>query len=242
MGTVWRRGGAPSGTRRGHDQEGTTVARHTTVSGMLLLCCMWSVPRCVNAASRYSRMAGVKRPRRRWCEAGEPQRAQALFRTPCRLQRVVSSVNKCCASDAGSHLGHSSSEPTGDNSRVYTAISLRVVLHRCAGGCQWSSICAPQVRAHRGPRRRHVVGTGYIDRERRPRVGADYVSHQVMVRISDVAAHFEHVRACGAEILQPPVDHVYGERHTLSGASAATGAPSPSIPRQRSTENRQVAF
>ena len=63
-----------------------------------------------------------------------------------------------------------------------------------------------------------VIGDGamivaeYIDRERRPQVGADYVSHQVMVRISDVTAHFEHVRACGAEILQPPVDHVYGER------------------------------
>ena len=31
-----------------------------------------------------------------------------------------------------------------------------------------------------------------------------------MVRISDVTAHFEHARACGAEILQPPVDYVYG--------------------------------
>ena len=57
-----------------------------------------------------------------------------------------------------------------------------------------------------------MIVAEYIDRERRPQVGADYVSHQVMVRISDVTAHFEHVRACGAEILQPPVDHVYGER------------------------------
>jgi len=63
-----------------------------------------------------------------------------------------------------------------------------------------------------------VVGDGamivaeYIDRDRRPETGADYVSHLVMVRIADVNAHYEHSRANGAEILQPPVDHVYGER------------------------------
>src|SRR5580658_7987541 len=63
-----------------------------------------------------------------------------------------------------------------------------------------------------------IVGDGamivaeYIDRDRRPEQGADYVSHLVMVRIADVNAHYEHSRALGAEILQPPVDHVYGER------------------------------
>ena len=35
------------------------------------------------------------------------------------------------------------------------------------------------------------------------------------VRIPDVTAHFEHARACGAEILQPPVDDVYGERQDV---------------------------
>ena len=55
----------------------------------------------------------------------------------------------------------------------------------------------------------------YIDRKRRPQDGADCVSDQVLVRISDVTARFEHVRACGAEILQPPIDHVYGERQDV---------------------------
>ncbi len=72
-----------------------------------------------------------------------------------------------------------------------------------------------QITDHRAQMR---VGDGamivaeYIDRERRPQVGADYVSHSVMVRIPDVAAHCEHVKACGAEVLQEPEDHVYGER------------------------------
>jgi uncharacterized glyoxalase superfamily protein PhnB len=57
-----------------------------------------------------------------------------------------------------------------------------------------------------------MIVAEYIDRERRPQAGADHVSHQIMVRVKDVAAHFEHVRSCGGEILQPPVDHVYGER------------------------------
>jgi len=73
-----------------------------------------------------------------------------------------------------------------------------------------------RVAAHRG--QMTIGGDGamivaeYIDRERRPERGADHVSHQIMVRVEDVASH--HARAVreGAEILQPPVDHPYGER------------------------------
>jgi uncharacterized glyoxalase superfamily protein PhnB len=63
-----------------------------------------------------------------------------------------------------------------------------------------------------------VVGDGamivaeYIDRDRRPASGCDHVGHLSMVRIPNVQAHYEHVLACGAEILDPPTDHVYGER------------------------------
>jgi len=63
-----------------------------------------------------------------------------------------------------------------------------------------------------------VIGGGamivaeYIDRERRPTEGADYVSHQIMVRVEDVQRHYEHAVARGAEILQPPVEHMFGER------------------------------
>ena len=64
-----------------------------------------------------------------------------------------------------------------------------------------------------------VVGDGAIivaeyigGRDHRPAVGADHFSHLVMVRIPDVNAHYEQCRIRGAEILQPPIDHVYGER------------------------------
>ena len=73
-----------------------------------------------------------------------------------------------------------------------------------------------QIAAHRS---QLVIGDGgamivgeYIDRERRPVVGADYIGHQVMVRIVDVNAHHAHAKARGAEILQAPVDHPFGER------------------------------
>jgi uncharacterized glyoxalase superfamily protein PhnB len=57
-----------------------------------------------------------------------------------------------------------------------------------------------------------VIVAEYIDRDRRPQTGADHASHAVMVRVRDVAAHHQHVVACGAHVLQAPVDHVYGER------------------------------
>ncbi|HYC28955.1 MAG TPA: VOC family protein [Chitinophagaceae bacterium] len=36
--------------------------------------------------------------------------------------------------------------------------------------------------------------------------------HSVLLRVKDVHAHCEHARAKGAEILQEPTDHFYGER------------------------------
>jgi uncharacterized glyoxalase superfamily protein PhnB len=73
-----------------------------------------------------------------------------------------------------------------------------------------------RIAAHRA--QMNIAGDGamivaeYIDRNRRPERGADHVSHQIMVRVEDVDAH--HARAVreGAEILQPPVDHPFGER------------------------------
>jgi uncharacterized glyoxalase superfamily protein PhnB len=49
-------------------------------------------------------------------------------------------------------------------------------------------------------------------RENRPETAKSYFGHQIMVRVPDVNAHYERVKALGAEILQPPVDHMYGER------------------------------
>ena len=57
-----------------------------------------------------------------------------------------------------------------------------------------------------------MIVAEYIDRDRRPVAGADHSSHQVMVRIADVHAHHERCVAHGAEIVQPPVDHAFGER------------------------------
>lgn len=37
-------------------------------------------------------------------------------------------------------------------------------------------------------------------------------SHSVMVQVADAQGHYEHVRACGAEIVNPPTDYVFGER------------------------------
>jgi uncharacterized glyoxalase superfamily protein PhnB len=59
------------------------------------------------------------------------------------------------------------------------------------------------------------VGTGYADQPdaveyRAPRAGA--VSHAVMVRVSDVDAHFAHARRRGARIIHVPTDYPYGER------------------------------
>ncbi|HEY1777816.1 MAG TPA: VOC family protein [Solirubrobacteraceae bacterium] len=43
-----------------------------------------------------------------------------------------------------------------------------------------------------------------------PRAGE--VTHSVMVRVEDAAAHCEHARSSGALILQDPVDQPFGER------------------------------
>lgn len=49
---------------------------------------------------------------------------------------------------------------------------------------------------------------------RPPRAGE--ATHAVMVRVSDVLAHCEHARACGAQILEEPTDHVFGERQYVA--------------------------
>ena len=36
--------------------------------------------------------------------------------------------------------------------------------------------------------------------------------HSLMVRVTDVFSHFEHVKQQGAQVLQPPIDFPYGER------------------------------
>jgi uncharacterized glyoxalase superfamily protein PhnB len=41
---------------------------------------------------------------------------------------------------------------------------------------------------------------------------ADVVTHEIKVRVEDVAAQFERARAAGAKVLEPPVDREYGER------------------------------
>jgi uncharacterized glyoxalase superfamily protein PhnB len=41
---------------------------------------------------------------------------------------------------------------------------------------------------------------------------ADAVTHEIKVRVEDVAAQFERARAAGAKVLEPPVDREYGER------------------------------
>jgi uncharacterized glyoxalase superfamily protein PhnB len=42
--------------------------------------------------------------------------------------------------------------------------------------------------------------------------GAGVVTHEIKVRVDDVAAQFERARAAGAKVLEPPVDREYGER------------------------------
>ncbi len=50
-----------------------------------------------------------------------------------------------------------------------------------------------------------------MNHERRPPRPGE-VTHSVIVRVEDVNAHFEHARARGAQIVEEPVDHVFGER------------------------------
>jgi len=57
-----------------------------------------------------------------------------------------------------------------------------------------------------------MIVAEYIDADRRPIAGADHVSHLIRVRVADVLAHYEHAKSRGAEILEEPVEHMYGER------------------------------
>ena len=41
---------------------------------------------------------------------------------------------------------------------------------------------------------------------------ANVVTHEIKVRVEDVAAQFERARAAGAKVLEPPIDREYGER------------------------------
>lgn len=41
---------------------------------------------------------------------------------------------------------------------------------------------------------------------------ANPVTHIIKVRVDDVGTQFERARAAGARVLEPPTDHVYGER------------------------------
>lgn len=57
-----------------------------------------------------------------------------------------------------------------------------------------------------------MIVAEYIDRNRQPERGADHISHQIVVRVDDVGAHHARSAREGAEILQAPVDHPFGER------------------------------
>ncbi len=37
-------------------------------------------------------------------------------------------------------------------------------------------------------------------------------SHSVLVQVADAQSHYEHALACGAQMVTPPTDHVFGER------------------------------
>jgi uncharacterized glyoxalase superfamily protein PhnB len=41
---------------------------------------------------------------------------------------------------------------------------------------------------------------------------ANVITHEIKVRVDDVAGQFERARAAGAKVLEPPVSRVYGER------------------------------
>ena len=59
-----------------------------------------------------------------------------------------------------------------------------------------------------------IVGDVRGDR-RAPREGE--VTHSVVVRVDDAAAHCAHARERGAQILEEPTDHPYGERQYTAG-------------------------
>jgi uncharacterized glyoxalase superfamily protein PhnB len=50
-----------------------------------------------------------------------------------------------------------------------------------------------------------------VTSERQP-PRANIVTHEIKVRVEDVAAQFERARAAGAKVSEPPVDREYGER------------------------------
>ena len=52
---------------------------------------------------------------------------------------------------------------------------------------------------------------GDVRGDRRPPRGGE-VTHSVVVRVEDAAAHCAHAREHGAQILEEPTDHPYGER------------------------------
>ena len=56
-----------------------------------------------------------------------------------------------------------------------------------------------------------AVIVGDVRNERRPPRPGE-VTHSVMVRVDDAAAHCEHARVHGARILMEPTDFEYGER------------------------------
>lgn len=41
---------------------------------------------------------------------------------------------------------------------------------------------------------------------------ANTVTHEIKVRVDDVAGQFERARAAGAKVVEPPIDREYGER------------------------------
>lgn len=41
---------------------------------------------------------------------------------------------------------------------------------------------------------------------------ANTVTHEIKVRVENVASQFERARAAGAKVLEPPIDREYGER------------------------------
>jgi uncharacterized glyoxalase superfamily protein PhnB len=60
-----------------------------------------------------------------------------------------------------------------------------------------------------------MIVAEYIDGGQRPKPASahpDHASHLVMVRVADVHEHYEAALRHGAEILQTPVEHPFGER------------------------------
>ena len=67
--------------------------------------------------------------------------------------------------------------------------------------------------------------------QRPPRAGE--VTHRVMVRVDDAAAHCEHARRNGATILMEPTDFEYGERQYAAAGSCGSHVDVHGDPRRR---------